>query len=136
MTEIVFSNQKRGFERGRHYSNPEYFDGRFRDGVTHVYVIGNWPKIVEAAEAKGLPCTQLREGAPISWRDGVAPVAPDQPLIEIPKTWGHFGATRLIELATSIAQRDVANRKQAVRIIEAELERRASEEEHSPENED
>lgn len=130
MTELVFSTQRRGFEKGRHYQNPKYFEGRFREGVTHVYVLGNWPKVVQAAEAFGIACTQLREGAPISWKDGIAPTDPSEKLVEIPKTWPQFGHPRLIALAAEIAKRDVANRKQAVRIIEDELDRRVKADEH------
>ena len=148
MTELVFSTQRRGFEKGRHYQNPKYFDGRFRDGVSHVYVLGHWPKVVEAAERFGIACTQLREGAPISWKDGIAPSDPGEKLVEIPETWSKFGNPRIIALAAQIAKRDVANRKQAVRIIEDELDRRVKanehqtphtslpDEDHSPEDEE
>lgn len=130
MAEIVYSAQRKNFEKGRHYQNPKYFDGRFPEGTTHVYVLGNWPKVIKAAEAAGINCTPLREGAPISWRDGVAPVNPDEKLVEIPDTWKHFGNARIIALAADIAKRDVANRKQAVRIIEDELDRRVKVDEH------
>lgn len=138
MSEIVFSTQRRNFEKGRHYQNPQYFDGRFPPGTKHVYVLGDWPKVIEAAEAQDINRTQLAPGAPISWRDGVAPVEPGKALVEIPDTWKHYGNPRIIELATEIAQRDVANRKQAVRIIEDELDRRAhiEGEEQTPEDAD
>lgn len=124
MTELVFSTQRRNFEKGRHYQNPAYFEGRFPQGTSHVYVLGDWPKVIDAAEEAGINYTQLVEGAPISWKDGVAPAEPGQGLVEIASTWRQFGNQRIIELATAIAQRDVANRKQAVRIIEDELDRR------------
>jgi len=137
MTELVFSTQKRGFEAGRHYQNPKYFDGRFPHGVSHIYVLGDWPKVVRAADEFGINCTQLKEGAPISWKDGVAPVGPGQKLVEIPDTWKQFGNPRIIQLAADIAQRDVANRKQAVRIIEDELDRRVAADEHlTPDTDD
>lgn len=137
MAEIVYSDQKTNFEKGRHYQNPAYFDGRFPAGTTHVYVLGHWPKVIDAAVEQEIPHTQLAKGAPISWRDGVAPIGKGQTLVEIEDTWRHFGNPRIIELAARIAQRDVANRKQAVRIIEDELERRVAADEHAtPDNDE
>ena len=124
MTELVFSTQRRNFERGRHYQNPKFFDGRFPANTTHVYILGDWPVVSQAAYDQQIPCTVLKEGAPISWKDGIAPVDINKPLVEIPETWQKFGNPRVIALAAEIAGRDVANRKQATRIIEDELERR------------
>lgn len=122
--ELVYSTQKSGFEPGRHYQNPRYFDGRIPAGVSHVYILGEWPKVVEACEALELAHTVLPPGSPISWKDGVAPRDPEQKLVEIPATWQHFGQARLIAIAKSICGHDITKRKDAVRVIEDELERR------------
>jgi hypothetical protein len=135
-TELVYSDQSRGFEPGRHYENPRYFR-KVKEGVKHVYILGDWPKVAEAYEAAGVQVTQLKKGAPISWRDGLAPEASEgREYVEIPPTWRKYGAPRLIELAQSVAGRDdIRNRKEAERLIERELERRELEE-NSPVDDD
>lgn len=138
MRELVYSTQPRDFERGRHYENPRYF-AKLPNGLTHVYIIGNWPKVVEACEEAGVEYTVLREGAPISWRDGVAPVASEGrgEYVEIEPTWKKFGAPRLIELAQQVAGRDdIKSRREAVQVIELELERRNQAEMNSPDDDE
>ena len=123
--ELVYSAQRSGFEKGRHYENPRYFDGRVKKGVTHVYVLGDWPKVEEAYDEAGVNVTKLKEGAPISWLDGNAPEEPGQELVEITKQWKKWGWPRLRDTAEKISGREVPNKKAAYVIIERELERRA-----------
>ncbi len=136
--ELIYSAQLNGFEKGRHYENPRYFRGNLTKGVSHVTVIGDYPDIVSAYEKAGVPVTVLKKGAKAAWKDGLAPVTQaTAALIDIPETWKKFGAPRVIELACQIAGRDdIANRKDATRIIEDELERRANDEVMSPDDED
>lgn len=132
--EIIYS-AKLGekFEPGRHYENPRYFtDKDFNPkGVTHVYVKGDWPDVVAAYEKHDIAVTVLPVDGKVAWKDGLAPSQVTQAaVIDIPDTWKKYGAPRVIELAQAIAGRDdITTRKDAVRVIEDELERRAQEEE-------
>ncbi|MCO4316336.1 hypothetical protein M8997_004005 [Phyllobacterium sp. 21LDTY02-6] len=58
--ELTYSDQGSGFEKGRRYANPRFFSS-VRAGVNAVTVIGDYPKIVEAYEAKGIPVTVIAE---------------------------------------------------------------------------
>lgn len=127
--ELIYSAQLNGFEKGRHYENPRYFrKDELRKGVTHVTVMGDYPEIVEAYEALGVSVTVLPKGAKAAWKDGLAPVqVPQASVVDIPATWKKWGAPRLIETAQEIAGRkDITNRRDAMRVIEDELERRAA----------
>lgn len=123
--ELVYSAQRSGFEKGRHYENPTFFDGRINRNATHVYVVGDWPKVEEAYNDAGVNVTKLKPGAPISWLDGNAPEEPGQELVEITKQWKKWGWPRLRETAEKISGREVESKKAAYIIIERELERRA-----------
>lgn len=52
--EIVYTKQTSGFEAGKHYRNPAYFQGidKFATSVT---VIGDYPEIVKAYQSTGIP---------------------------------------------------------------------------------
>ncbi|MDD0974822.1 hypothetical protein [Pseudomonas fontis] len=51
--ELVYSAQTTDFDPEKRYRNPAHFD-RAEAGVTHVLVMGEWPKVVEAYEAVGI----------------------------------------------------------------------------------
>lgn len=51
--ELIYSTQKTGFDPEKRYRNPEHFD-RPEAGATQVVVVGDWPKIVEAYESRGV----------------------------------------------------------------------------------
>lgn len=51
--ELVYSTQNSDFDPEKRYRNPAHFD-RPEAGVTHVVVIGDWPKVVDAYEALGV----------------------------------------------------------------------------------
>lgn len=55
--KVVYSNQKSGFDPDKRYRNPEYFE-RVESGVKEVVVVGDWPAVVAAHEAAGIPVTQ------------------------------------------------------------------------------
>lgn len=63
MSEIVYSSQRRGFQPGRIYKNPRYFDGVLAPGATSVIVVGNWPNVVTAYEAAKIPVTKVSANA-------------------------------------------------------------------------
>lgn len=129
--ELIYSAQLNGFEKGRHYENPKFYRGDVRKGVSHVTVMGDYPDIVRDYEEAGVSVTVLPKDAKPRWKDGLAPSqVPQASVVDIPATWKKWGAPRLIETAQEIAGRkDITNRKDAVRVIEDELERREREEE-------
>jgi hypothetical protein len=51
--ELVYSTQNSDFDPEKRYRNPAHFD-RPEAGVTHVVVIGDWPKVVDAYEKLGV----------------------------------------------------------------------------------
>lgn len=53
MTEIVYTTQQRGLEKGRIYENPRYFE-RVNPACTRAVVIGDWPKVVSAYQEAGV----------------------------------------------------------------------------------
>lgn len=63
MSEIVYSSQRRGFQPGRIYKNPRYFDGVLAPGATSVIVVGDWPGVVAAYEKAGIPVTKVAANA-------------------------------------------------------------------------
>jgi hypothetical protein len=52
---VIYSDQASGHEPGKAYSNPRYFES-IRRGATSVTVVGDYPNVVAAAEALGIPC--------------------------------------------------------------------------------
>lgn len=48
--ELIYSNQRDGFDPDKRYRNPEHFD-KPEAGVSRVLVIGDWPNVVTAYEA-------------------------------------------------------------------------------------
>jgi hypothetical protein len=51
---VIYSTQSSDYIPGQRYSHPGYFSA-IRDGVTKVTVIGEWPDVVAAYEAAGVP---------------------------------------------------------------------------------
>lgn len=62
MSEIVYSSQRQGFQKGRIYQNPRFFDGTVNKDATSVIVVGNWPAVVAAYEAVDIPVTYAKPG--------------------------------------------------------------------------
>lgn len=56
--ELIYSTQAGDFLAGRAYSNPRFFSTP-RTGVSKVLIVGEWPKIVAAYEAMGVPVERL-----------------------------------------------------------------------------
>lgn len=57
--ELVYSTQNSDFDPEKRYRNPAHFD-RPEAGVTHVVVIGDWPKVVDAYEALGVEVSVIK----------------------------------------------------------------------------
>lgn len=51
--ELIYTTRNIGFEPGKHYRNPRYFD-RIEQGATTVIVDGDWPVVVAAYEKSGV----------------------------------------------------------------------------------
>lgn len=129
--ELIYSQQADGFVEGRAYSNPRFFSTP-RQGISKVFLVGDWPAIEAAYKAMGVPVERL-DAAPRS-----APVIAIPPpktgenpgAVIIPDGWrdlpwskGNGGLT-LRGLASSVSATPVINSAGAVTAIEAELKRR------------
>jgi hypothetical protein len=64
--EIIYSTQRTGFEEGRRYANPRFFNGQVRSGITSVIVVGDYPAVVDAYKRAGIPVRVISPGAPLS----------------------------------------------------------------------
>lgn len=51
MACVVYSTRRSGFERGKVYRNPRYFQAPLADGIDQVTVDGYWPAVVNAYRA-------------------------------------------------------------------------------------
>lgn len=60
---IVYSTQRGGFLPGVIYRNPRYFQRPMAEGATRVTVVGDWPAVVAAYEAQGVPVEVVTTGA-------------------------------------------------------------------------
>jgi hypothetical protein len=127
--ELVYSQQKTGFQEGRAYANPRFFNGRARMGVTKVVVIGNWPEVVSVYRKAGVPVEVV----------GVAPKFQEpakRVIVEgtpIPDNWRELQWSRPNEdgmtlrgLAASLTDTPIINGQIAREVIEAELEKRCA----------
>lgn len=73
MVELIYSQQSTGFDKSRAYSNPRFFTTPRHD-VAKVFIVGDWPQIVAAYEALGVPVEVLDQ----------APSAPPPPTVDCP----------------------------------------------------
>lgn len=136
--ELVYSRQKRDFVQGRAYANPRLFT-RPREDVTRVIVVGDYPNIVAAYEARGVEVERV--GAPEAIPGASAPIIkapPPAPInlgsVAIPDDWRDLpwskpatgGGLTLRGLGSSVSPTPVLNKGQAAEAIEAELSRRAA----------
>lgn len=141
--ELYYSRQKSDFIEGRAYSNPRFFSGP-RQGVTKVYLDGDWPKIEAAYRTLGVPVERIDPEAMVAVDKkapppGVKSIVPTIPedersAIYIPDDWRDLGWTKPTEgrditlrgLAAMFSAEPVLNKAQATAAIEAELERRTN----------
>lgn len=138
--ELVYSAQKTDFEPGKRYANPRFFSA-IREGVSRVTVIGNWPDVVKAYEAAGVPV--VVHGATMMPTAKAGQTAPDRPAprtvepreqqaaIPIPPDWRELpylprsaGEPCLRALASQVSDTPIMNKASAIEAIEAELARR------------
>lgn len=58
--ELIYSQQASGFDKSKAYANPRFFTTPRAD-VEKVFIVGDWPLIVAAYEALGVPVERLDE---------------------------------------------------------------------------
>lgn len=51
---ITYTTQRSGFVTGENYANPRFFS-TVNPAATEVVVVGDWPSVVAAYEAAGVP---------------------------------------------------------------------------------
>lgn len=129
--EIIYSQQKSDFITGRAYANPRFFTTP-RQGVTKVYLVGDWPKIRAAYESMGVEVEQIdadeakRETATAA--DIGQEAAEDRAAVEIPEDWEGLSWQKLRALAAKVSDDAIINKDGAIEAIRNELSRRRSEE--------
>lgn len=142
MTEIVYSQTRHPLCEGRQRLNPRFFAG-VQEGASAVFVVGDFPKIVDAYTAAGVLVTveggalppKPLPAAPAS----LTPVSDEPGTIAIPDDWrslpytGKSHALTLRQLAALVSDEPVLTKVQAIAVIEAELERRAADVQPEPE---
>lgn len=122
MTDLVYSQTRQ--PDGRKQLNPRFFDGPV-DGASTVYLDGDWPRIAEAYERKGVKVLRL-DAAPV-----LAPAETEiqerEPVF-IPADWRELGWSQpdergltLRSLASQVSETAIINKAQAVAAIEAYL---------------
>lgn len=127
MTDLVYSQTRQ--PDGRKQLNPRFFDGPV-EGITTVYIDGDWPRIAEAYEAKGVKVLRIDAVAPafnIEFRP-LAETGPTQFPVFIPADWRELGWSQpdergltLRSLASQVSETAIINKAQAVAAIEAYL---------------
>lgn len=154
--ELIYSQQSTDYMPGKAYANPRHFSTP-REGVTKVYLVGDWPLVREAYEAIDVPVEQLDEAKARCAAAGIpgpaqpqtqapaslTPTAPSdvRGSIEIPADWKALpwtakgGAPSLRSLASKLSETPVLNKAQGEAAIEAELARRAAAETEGDETE-
>jgi uncharacterized phage protein gp47/JayE len=147
VSQYVYSSQKSGFVKGRAYLNPRFFDGTLQPGATSVVVVGEWPKVVEAYKAAGIPVAITKNGEklpdPNAGADNVStevttehkrsvvkgkgkdvgkidPPLKDGNNVEIPANFQELPFKALVALAAQIdnSPKDFASKKEVVEFLE------------------
>lgn len=128
--EIIYSTQRTGFEKTKAYANPRFFqyvDTR----CTKAIVIGDWPNVVAAYEAKGIPVQNIEYGLPLKTKQQIIeqggalakPIA-ESSIVEIPDDWSTLHWKKRKKLAESLTNQIVINGEEADFLIKSELGRR------------
>lgn len=124
--ELIYSQQSSDYVPGRAYSNPRFFSTP-RAGVSKVYVVGDWPKIVEAYEALGVPVERLDfapQAAPVETLSAPKTAATDPSSVEIPEDWAKLHWKKARAIAVQLTDAPVINGAEAHAVIAAEVKRR------------
>lgn len=139
--EIVYAQSLHPLCEGRAFRNPRFFSGA-EDGVTAAHVVGDWPRVVEAYRALGVPVS-VTGGPPEAPAQTFDPPAILQPVADdmkarvyIPEDWQDLpyngpadAGITLRSLAALVSDEPVTRKAEAVAAIEAELARREGGEE-------
>jgi hypothetical protein len=133
--ELIYSQQDSGFVKDRAYSNPRFYTTP-RQGVSKVYLVGDWPKIEADYKALGVPVERLDvapKAEPPATAKPTSEAVPvdDRGSVYIPEDWRELKYTgpadaglTLRALAALVSDTPVKNKAEAVAAIEAELKRR------------
>ena len=78
MTQLIYSTEKVRNAEGRVIKNPRHFLAPV-EGVTKVYIAGDWPKIRRAYEAAGVSVSPVEEMRALPGRAKVPAPKPDKP---------------------------------------------------------
>lgn len=57
--QLIYTEKTEGFEEGKHYRNPVYFD-RIESEATSVVLDGNYPHIAKAYQDAGIDVTDIK----------------------------------------------------------------------------
>lgn len=138
--ELIYSQQDSGFVQGRAYSNPRFFSTP-RSGVSKVFIVGEWPNIVEAYTALGVPVERLDgplEAPPAPAAKPATGQAEDPGSVVIPDDWKDLAWSKPNEaglslrgLASQLSPTPILNKEHAYAAIQNELYRRWLDEEHA-----
>lgn len=131
--ELIYSRQASDFVEGKAYSNPRFFSTP-REGVSKVFIVGDYPNIRKAYEARGVPVVQLGDApaaAPLSTAKPPASLTPgladgERAKVEIPTDWRGLSWPKLRGLGSQFSNEPVLNKAGATAAIEAEIARRAA----------
>ena len=138
---LIYSNQNSDFVDGYRYANPRFFNGSLRSDVKKVVIVGEWPAVAEAYQAKGIPvrnvpfisCPADIEGTGTPKGSEIPPPnastapkkATEPDTVEIAETWQTLEWPDLRHLAAQFTDKPVTSKRFATETIEAELARRA-----------
>jgi hypothetical protein len=137
--EIVYASGRTEWQKGRMFGNARLFH-RTIEGVERVIVVGDWPNIVEAYRRIGVPVrvvgtciladlSQPKDYSFVSAQCNL-PIEPeprpDAGSVEIPAAFRDLKWKELRALSKQLSDTPAINSKEALAIIEAEVERRRS----------
>lgn len=125
MAEIVYSSQRTGFQKGRSYQNPRFFDGVIPRGTTSAVIVGDWPKVKVAYEKADIPVVVVDPGqrlpntvTHVEMKE--VPQDPDDYTVAIPENFHLLNASNLRDLVAKIdPEADVKNKREAIEFITA-----------------
>lgn len=115
MVEVIYSAQRRGFEKGRIYENPQFFE-KVNPLCTRAIVIGDWPKVVAAYQEAGVEVVTTFAGKPAPAPASPAPAVQTDPGEDLSKAT----FDRIKELVAKIdPDKKVISKKEGLAFLEA-----------------
>lgn len=115
MVEVIYSAQRRGFEKGRIYENPQFFE-KVNPLCTRAIVIGDWPKVVAAYQEAGVEVVTTFAGKPAPAPAAPAPAVQTDPGEDLSKAT----FDRIKELVAKIdPDKKVISKKEGIAFLEA-----------------